>query len=288
MCLTGVDYFSTLAYQPSIAFENAGLLAPFATIVLVSVTLFGALPLYRYVAGKSAQGQGSIGMLAGLLSGWPGKILVLTLLGFAATDFVITKTLSSADAAEQLIQNPHWPLEHSDQSRRSPANRRDDGAARPPRAMFMRLPRGYRHRGRVGRLVPDPERHRDFVRAHVPDSHPERVQAWLERVNAGQWYLEHTPVSGSGVGSIVLISLLFFPRWPLGFERVRNGRDRDASFKADRMTIPRTTRANPQHATAADYGGCDHVVLLARLFASRCHDDRADGTRQSRARRHAP
>src|SRR6476661_3912282 len=79
MCLTGVDYFSTLAYQPSIAFENAGLLAPFATIVLVSVTLFGALPLYRYVAGKSSQGQGSIGMLAGLLSGWPGKILVLTL-----------------------------------------------------------------------------------------------------------------------------------------------------------------------------------------------------------------
>src|SRR5213076_1821650 len=76
MCLTGVDYFSTLAYQPSIAFENAGLLAPFATVVLVLVTLLGALPVYRYVAGKSFTGQGSIGMLANLVSGWPGKLLV--------------------------------------------------------------------------------------------------------------------------------------------------------------------------------------------------------------------
>src|SRR5215216_3116253 len=116
MCLTGVDYFSTLAYQPSIAFENAGLLAPFATVVLVLVTLLGALPVYRYVAGRSFTGQGSIGMLANLVSGWPGKLLVLTLLGFAATDFVITKTLSAADAAEHLISNPVWPLDHHDQS----------------------------------------------------------------------------------------------------------------------------------------------------------------------------
>src|SRR5262249_36591571 len=116
MCLTGVDYFSTLAYQPSIAFENAGMLAPFATIVLVAVTLFGALPVYWYVAGRSAAGQGSIGMLAELVSGWYGKILVLTLLGFAATDFVITKTLSAADAAEHMISNPLWPLDHENPS----------------------------------------------------------------------------------------------------------------------------------------------------------------------------
>src|SRR5262249_45139023 len=102
-------YFSTLGYQPSIAVHNAGLLTPFATVVLVLVTLFGALPVYWHVAGRSSEGQGSIGMLASLVRGWPGKILVLVLLGFAASGFVITKTMSAADAAVHLIENPAWP-----------------------------------------------------------------------------------------------------------------------------------------------------------------------------------
>lgn len=232
MCLTGVDYFSTLGYQPSIAFEAAGIVAPVATVVLVLVTLFGALPVYSHVCSKSTEGQGSIAMLERLMRGWTGKVVVLSLLGFAATDFVITKTLSAADAVEHLMHNPIWK-EYTPGFMR---NWSVDGQ-RVALTMVMLIVLGASFlRGMkevVGLAVVIVGVYLGLNAIVIGSGivyligHPDRFDEWIKHLQAGssEWHITEGefPTMGDGWGSVALISILIFPKLALGLSGFETG-----------------------------------------------------------------
>ncbi len=228
MCLTGVDYFSTLGYQPYIAFEAAGILAPLATFVLVLLTLFGALPVYSHVASESPHGQGSIAMLERLMHGWKGKTLVLILLGFAATDFVITKTLSAADAAVHLIENhywkehiPDWLIAWGEDSQRM--------AITVLLLIFLgaMFLRGFNEVigvavGIVGVYL--------VLNLIVIGScliyllfHPSIFANWVNEIQTGHWHLEHEIFTSRDTWALIGTCLLIFPKLALGLSGFETG-----------------------------------------------------------------
>lgn len=108
MFLVGVDYFSTLAYQPGMSFGSAGPIAPIATLVVAAVTLFGAAPLYAFIAGRSSEGEGAVALIERHLPGWRGKLLVVISLGFVSADFVMTRSIAAADAAVHILHSERW------------------------------------------------------------------------------------------------------------------------------------------------------------------------------------
>ena len=220
MCLTGVDYFSTLGYQPSIAFEAVGILAPLATVVLIFVTLACALPVYSRVAEESPLGHGSISMLERLLHGWTAKFLVLVLLGFAATDFVITQTLSAADAAEHLIHNPYWSS--------APTLLQSQmvltiGMLLALGAMFLR---GFKEVIAIAVII---------VGIYLAlnafillsglvylTAHPWLISDWYHAVVRGDWHMRHAS-TGAGIWAALFACLIFFPKLALGLSGFETG-----------------------------------------------------------------
>ena len=201
-------------------------------------------------------------MLERLMRGWTGKFVVLALLGFAATDYVITKTLSAADAAEHLIHNPYWhgmPQWMQGQ-------------------MFVTLfllvmlggvfLRGVNEViGIAVALVVIYLSLNAYVigcgLSHLAE-HPEAISSWWGQVQAGDWLLEKSPVQGPGIGAVVLVCLLYFPKLALGLSGFETGMAVMPLIKGDpddrpELPVGRIRNARKMLITAA---GIMSVYLL--------------------------
>jgi hypothetical protein len=274
MCLTGVDYFSTLGYQPSIAFEAAGMLAPLATVVLVLVTLFGALPVYAHVASCSPNGQGSIAMLERLVHGWTGKLIVLALLGFAATDFVITKTLSAADAAVHLIENPFWDYAPSFVHDLSKQEQRIAVTMLLLLILAASFMRGFKEV--IGLAVAIVFSYLLLNVAVVASAitylamHPQHLQDWWQHVVTGDWHIDHAPLRGTDGWTILALSVLLFPKLALGLSGFETGVAVMPLIKGDPGDLPEqpTGRIRNARKLLALSAGIMSIFLLCSALVT--------------------
>jgi hypothetical protein len=244
LCVVGLDYLSTLGYMPSIAFDSAGRLAPLVMGVLALVTVLGALPVYWYIAGRSPNGQGVLALLERHIPGWTGKLLILVLLGFAATDFIFTRTFSTADAAEHLLHGPHpawqqalgqtadWYERNKDVLPDGLSRALAGWSNRQLSATLLLLLAGmvvgiiFRRgiRGRFVQLAAVTVLLYAALNLLVIGSgvlfladHPERVQQWWEAVRAGDWDARSAhaagPVNAAALGATCV---QLFPKVILG------------------------------------------------------------------------
>jgi hypothetical protein len=283
LCLIGLDYLSTLAYQPSIAYGAAGKLAPLVTVLVAAVTLFLALPLYWYVAGRSPHGGGSTALLERIVPGWFGKFLVLVLLSFGAVDLVFTRTFSAADAAEHLIHSPHpdWQQSLNSVTREGEQLRRQlpDG--------IRRATDGYWNRptvvtlivltlGTVIGLIFFRGYSRNFVRLAVLTvgvyltltlvvvvsgavylaDHPHLVEAWWTDVWAGNWKPGAAAKPVADWTALVAACVPLFPFLALGL----------SGFELTLMSMP-LIRGKPSDAHEKPRGRIRNTRLLLTVAA---------------------
>ena len=299
LCVIGLDYLSTLAYQPSVAFGAAGRLAPLVTVLVAAVTVGFALPIYLYIAGRSPHGGGSTALLERCIPGWFGKLLLLVFLSFGAVDLVFTRTFSAATAAEHITRcpDPSWQQGLDQLTREGDALRQslpDD---------VRRMTDGIWNRQTVVSLIvlvigtalglmffsgytPN------FIRLAVVTvviyllltlfivvcggiylaRNQNLVQDWWARCLGRELETESRGATAAGLVGIVPGVPAALPGCGAGLERFRA----DAHGHADGARPPRrhaaaSARANPQHPLPADDRGTEHDRVPARIDAD--HDD---------------